>query len=500
MQIASLFARIGLKTDEEKAKSFVRSMQNAKTTLIAVGAAVGTVSAAIVKVTSDALDAAAAFRQFEVETGASAQELQRWQAVAEQTNSSAEAVSSAIRAITSNQEQIRLGQGNISGFQLLGIDPRQDPFQILEQLRERTDGLSQAMKRNVLAQLGIGAGLLHTLELSNDQFDALAGRAFIISPQAIETLAQARASMNQAARAVDFMKAQIAVALVPEIQTLTDHFIEFIKRNEEAFIHGFRQAFRSIQAFFRIIARAARGLDALVRATFGWENALKVALAALALFNASLLLSPIGLITAGIVLLVAVLEDLYVFSQGGQSLFGVMLQQFPRIAAALEPITSNLDGFKDVLRDIFTQNEDVANAAEEWGKWASAIERVVDAIRNFLRITFNREAREEAADEFVTDQEAQREGFSFRQGIENLREGLQTVGQVITGEQNLGNLIRQSRATGAPLLQPAQGNANITNTMTVTVNGADDPRATAEEIMRRQREFNAASAQRGIVE
>ena len=35
---------------------------------------------------SEAMNAAVAFKQFETETGASAQELQKWQAVAEQTN------------------------------------------------------------------------------------------------------------------------------------------------------------------------------------------------------------------------------------------------------------------------------------------------------------------------------------------------------------------------------------------------------------------------------
>lgn len=496
MQIASLFARIGLKTDKKKADDFTRSLKLAKATLVAVGTAVGTTSAAIVKITSDALNAAAAFRQFEVETGASAQELQRWQAVAEQTNSSAEAVSQAIRAITSNQEQIRLGRGDISGFQLLGIDPRQDPFDILEQLRTRTEGLSQGMKRNILAQMGIGAGLLHTLELSREEFDALAGRAFIISPQAIDTLAQARASMNQARRGVEFLKAQIAVGLAPQIQQLTAQFIEFIKRNEEGFIRGFQSAFTIIQRVGFAISRAGRFVDDLVRATFGWENAIKVVIGALAVLNASLLLSPIGLITAGIILLVAVFEDLAVYARGGKSLFGVFLEQFPVLDEHIGRIRDNFEGFKDVLRDIFTTNEDVETAAEEWGRWATAIEKVVDAIRNFLRLTFNREARAEAAEEAVSEITEQREGFTLRQGMDNLREGLQTVGDIFTGDQRLRDLLRQSRETGAPLLQPSQ--ANTTNNFNITINESDDPRTTAEEVMDlHQRAQNATSAQRG---
>ena len=474
MQIASLFARIGLKTDEEKAKSFVRSMGRAKATLIAVGTAVTATSAAIVKVTSDALDAAAAFKQFEVETGASAQELQRWQAVAEQTNSSAEAVSQAIRAITSNQEAIRLGQGNISGFQLLGIDPRQDPFQILEQLRDRTDGLSQAMKRNVLAQMGIGAGLLQTLELSSDQFDELAGRAFIISPTAIETLARTRGIMNQAARGVEFLKAQIAVGLAPQIEDLTRSFIEFIKQNEEGIINGFRRSLEIVRRFGRAIGTAARFLNDAIQASIGWENALKIVAATLVALNASLLLSPIGLFTAGIILLIALLEDIAVYQRGGQSLLGVLFEEFPQFEAMIQGLADRFQGLRE------------------------NIEAVVEAVRNFIRLTFDREARLEAGTENIEGIREQREGFTFRQGVQNLREGLQTVGELFRGEQRIGDLIRQSRETGAPLLQPNQAPVTNNNTLNVTVNGAQDPRSTADEIQRlQQRQWNAASAQRG---
>ena len=222
---------------------------------------------------------------------------------------------------------------------------------------------------------------------------------------------------------------------------------------------------------------------------------------ALVLFNAQLLLSPLGIFTAGITLLFLLLEDLYGFAEGRRSLFGVFLEQFPRIAEVLEPITSNLEGFKDVLRDIFTENAEVENAAEEWGRWATAIERVVDAVRNFLRLTVNREARIEASEEFTAGQEERRENRSLRGGIDNLREGLQTVGELFRGERAFGDLIRESRTAGTPLFQPQS--APITNNVdaTITIDGSQTPRATAAEVQREiQRAYNATSGQRSRIE
>lgn len=390
MQIASLFARIGLQTDEAKLKSFIGNLKNARKTLIGVGAVVTGVSAAIGKITSDALNAAAAFKQFEAETGASAQELQRWQAVAEQTNSSAQAVSSAVRAIALNQERIRLGEGNISGFQLLGIDPQQDPFEILSELRTRTEGLSEAMQRNVLGRLGVGAELLQTIQLSQDEFDRLAGRAFIISPQAIETLSATRASLTQARRGIEFLKAEIAVGLAPQLQELSVQLIDFIQRNQEAFVRGFQRAFTIVSRFGRAIGDAAGLIDRAVRATLGWENALKVVGVAILAMNAGLIASPIGLITAGIILLIALLEDIAVYMRGGDSAIGLLFEQFPELEQIILGTVERIAEAVQVIRTVLTEGFDISAIAEEWGAFGVTVGAITEYFRLLAGFTFDK--------------------------------------------------------------------------------------------------------------
>ena len=326
MTVAELFARIGIKADDSQVKRFMGTMKVAKIGMIAVSAAAAGTALAIKKITTEAMASAVALKQFEVETGASAQELQKWQSVAEQTNQSAESVSNAIKSIVANQEKIKLGQGNISGFQLLGIDPRQDPFKILEDLRVKTKGLSDGMKKNILQQMGVGTGLLQMLNLTRKEFDAMSAKAFIISPQAIETLNKTKASIDLASRGIKFMKAQIAVGLSPQIEKLTAKFIQFMKVNEKGIIEGFKKAFTFVTKFTGAIINAGRMINNVIVNTLGWEKAVKALIGVFILLNATLLLSPIGLITAGIILLIAVMDDLFVFSKGGKSLFGQMME------------------------------------------------------------------------------------------------------------------------------------------------------------------------------
>ncbi len=472
MNIAELFARIGLKTDEHKAKSFHRAMTTVKVGLIATTAVAAGTALAIRKITSEAMAAAVAFKQFETETGASAQQLQKWQAVAEQTNQTAESVTSAIKAIVSNQEKIKLGQGDISGYQILGIDPRQDPFQILEELREKTKGLSDGMKKNILSQIGVGAGLLQTLNLTRKEFDTMSDRAWIISPQAIETLNKTKSAVDLAARSVKYMKAQIAVGLAPQIKKLTKDFQEFMKVNEKGIIKGFKLGFKYVTMFVKAIYNAGSMINSLVKSTIGWEMAIKGLIIGVIALNSALLLSPIGLIAAGFILLVAVLDDLYTYSKGGKSLFGEMMKEFPELE-------KTIFGSFRVIRDVFKliqayttgDTQGMKNITKEWGLLGDAIRLVADAIEKVQELT-----KKFGIDETLKKQSER---------IEKNREMLQKEGL------NLG-----MPKIFTDIMSKIRGETTQNNEINVNITGTGDPVATGDAAAKSiQRSINAASAQ-----
>lgn len=387
MTIAELFARIGVKADTPKVLQFQKAMDTAKSTVITTTGDIVRFVGEVQKLTKEVFNSAAALKQFEAETGASSQELQKWQAVAEQTNNSAESVTSAIKSIVSNQEKIKLGQGNISGFQLLGIDPRQDPFKILDSLREKTTGLTQGMKKNILAQMGIGAGLIQVLELSNDKFQELSENAFIIPQGAIDMMDKARGSMAGVSRAVEFLKSLIAAELSPGIQEMNENIVEWIKNNKEGVIRTVKTAFEWIRKITGAIFNAGRMINDVVEKTIGWETAIKGLLVILALLNAGIIASPIGLLIAGLLLLVAVLDDLYVYSQGkGKSLFGVLMAKFPEFEEKMKGFFSVVKDSIGLLKALFTGDE--AGIEEFIGKLGGLGVGIV-ALFELIKTTFD---------------------------------------------------------------------------------------------------------------
>lgn len=383
MKIAELFARLGVKADTPKLKGFSAAMDSAKTLVVTTTGDIMRFVGELRKMTDEMFDAAVAFKQFEAETGASAQELQKWQAVAEQTNNSADSVAQAIKAITSNQEKIKLGQGDISGYQLLGIDPRQDPFKILEDLRTKTAGLNQAMKKNMLAQMGVGADLIQVLELSNKKFQELSGNAFVIPGSAIDSMNDAKSSMNLLGNAVKWLKGMIAAELAPGIVDLNKKIATWIKNNKDGIVKTMKAVFEWTSKVAKAIMNAGMMINNIIVNTIGWENAVKGLIGILVLLNAHIIASPIGLLIAGLLLLIAILDDLYVYSQGkGKSLFGVLMSTFPELEEALGKFGQ---GFKDsvnLIKNLFRGDEaGIEEFKEKLGGLGSLIVTVFSTLK-----------------------------------------------------------------------------------------------------------------------
>lgn len=382
MQIAKLFARIGLKVDSDKLKKFKEQLGNVVNTFKVAGVAAAAFTASVVAISKEAMDAAAAFKQFESETGASAQQLQRWQAVADQTNNSGEALAQTIRNIAQNREAIRLGKGNISAFQMLGIDPNQDPFQILEQLRDKTRGMNEAMRKNILAGAGVSSELLRVLELSNDQFDIMASRAFIVSPSAINQLDRARGAMTIAGNAFEYIKTQIAAGLSPVVEKLSLQFADFVKTHEKEIVQFFKDGADIIVKFGKAVGDVISWIDNFIRSTVGWEVAIGAIIAIFVAMNSAVLLP-----VAGIILLIGLLQDLIYYSQGKKSLFGLLVEKFPLLGSIFDAVTVPLKEIVELIGAIVSGDQGkIDEILDSWGLFGDLLRTIGDIAGHLFNI------------------------------------------------------------------------------------------------------------------
>ena len=368
MNIVELFAHIGIKADHAQADQFLSSMRKGTADLLKMVGITASLAAAI-KMVNDSFQQSLELKKFTAETGASTAELQKWQQVADQASGSGAAVADSIRAIATNQEKIKLGQGNISGYQMLGIDPRMNPFQVLEQLRTKLRGLAPAMQKNLLESFGISGDLLMTLQLTNKQFDEMAGKAWVVSPAAIDGMNRARSALTEAGQAINYFKNLIAAKLAPEITKLVRQFTEWARVNQTQILAGIQKAWDFLKRFIEAIIHAGMVINDLVKYMGGW----KIALAAIAFA-----ISPV---TAGILALLLVLDDLYVYSKGGKSLFGELMKNFPALKGPLKDFFQLISDSGKQFRELLSGNQSGMDAfIQKWATLGIIIEQIFGAL------------------------------------------------------------------------------------------------------------------------
>lgn len=263
MKIGELFLALGFDVDDKKLDSFEGKIDKLKTNLAISAAKALAAVWAIDKFTAGSIKSSTALANFHNQTKLSVQSLQKWMAVAQMKNlsASADTVLASVKAIQDNLTQIKLGGGNVTPFQMLGIDVRgKDAFSVLEQIREKIKGLDRNVAVNLMQQLGIDPTMLETLQLTREEFDAL-GNQFIRSQEATDRIMRLGHSINRLKMNFSLWKDQLVSELAPSIEWMINLFYKFvlaIKNIKDAMekSEGFRIAIYAISAAFGALALA----------------------------------------------------------------------------------------------------------------------------------------------------------------------------------------------------------------------------------------------------
>lgn len=166
MKIAELFVQLGFQVEGgDKLTTIDRNLGKAQMSALGLLAAVGALNAGFLLMMNRAVDAAVGLDQWQRATGQSADELQRLQYGAARANVAAKSVADAIQNILRVRSEIALGNADASSpWFMLGIDPRQDPLKVLDQLRTALAHMDPSIGRNFVQKMGFGDDILYLLQ------------------------------------------------------------------------------------------------------------------------------------------------------------------------------------------------------------------------------------------------------------------------------------------------------------------------------------------------
>lgn len=353
MTIGELFIKLGFKVEGEGQLDQVdRGMNKAKMSATKLTIEVAALNAAFFLMIQNSMKAAVGLRNFVLSTGLSADSLQQWQHVARVNGVEADDLTAAIKGLQEAQSNFALNKPESVGvWSMLGINPMQDPFKVIEALRRRaTEVKDVGVFRNLLGQLGL-ENLLPILRSTDQEFEKWK-RVFIIPQGTIDQLGDLNKEWVQLKDSIHSVMVQFSTVFKPVLSGLAAGFQWVTEKLAQA-VHWLNSASPAarfirvgLQALVVVLLALGVALTSVVTA-FGTLTAL-LGTAAFATFLAGLL--PIvaaftlwATLIAAVILLV---DDLWTSIHGGQSAFDEVADwvlQFDAVRRSIEAVIAAWD-------------------------------------------------------------------------------------------------------------------------------------------------------------
>ncbi|MCQ4169756.1 phage tail tape measure protein [Hafnia paralvei] len=299
--------------------------------------------------------------QFHRETGLSVEGLQELGRVAELNGSSMEAVTSSIGEMTMRiGEFVSTGEGEMADIgKRLGLQFKdangnvKDATQTFTELSDKMRGMSQAEKFSVLDKMGIDRSMVQMLSLSREELDKSLKQARdwgIVTTEQADAAAEFNKSLKDLRMGYDSVSTQVALGFLPMLKDVIDGMREWLHTNSDLIKNGLHHLGEIIFSVAGMIRRLMP-LIAIIAAGFVvW----KIAAIGLRTVLATVF-SPVLLITAAIVAIILVIDDLVVAMQGGQSVIADFFKDNwgIDIVPALKAAKAALMAFINYAIDIF---------------------------------------------------------------------------------------------------------------------------------------------------
>jgi hypothetical protein len=351
VKIGDLFIALGFKvTGAAEFDAAKAGLKHAAIDATKLTVAVNAANAGLLALVAYGMRAAVEMKNFAVSTGLSTTELQKWQHNAEVNDVSGQELASTIKELQDVRASFALGEPkNVGAWTLLGVDPTQDPFVVLDQLRTKLKGFSDVgVARNLAERVGIGPNVFQMLRSSNDEFSKWKQQFEVTKAQQARLIALNRA-WKDLLFSVKAIRTQFASDLAPAFQ-LVARGVSWLARKLSDLatwlgsnvpvarffkmaIGGLAIASLALGAALVVITTALGALSAAFALASPTLAALLPVLGSLAAF--------IAVLSVSIAALILLVDDMFTSFAGGKSLtrdIGEWLAGFKAIQVVIEAI------------------------------------------------------------------------------------------------------------------------------------------------------------------
>lgn len=263
--------------------------------------------------------------QFSRETGVAIETVQSLGYAASVNGSSVDALQASLGEMTKRVgEFVSTGEGEAKDVaERLGLQFKDMNGQvknsdvIFRELADKLHGMIQAEKFSVLDKMGIDRSMVQLLSMTGEEISSLQNKAEalgVVTQDQADQFAAYNDSLTTLGKGFDGIKFQVAVGFVPVLKDLVDGFTDFLIANKDLIKNGLAHLGEIIFSVMGMIRRFLPIIGLITTGFVAW----KIAAIGLRTVLATIF-SPVVLITAAIIAVVLVIDDLLTAMEGGQS-------------------------------------------------------------------------------------------------------------------------------------------------------------------------------------
>ncbi|HHW4136294.1 TPA: hypothetical protein ACUU9J_004366, partial [Yersinia enterocolitica] len=239
--------------------------------------------------------------------------------------SSVDALQSSLGEMTKRVgEFVSTGEGEAKdvasrlGLQFKGLNGEVKSSDVIfRELADKLHGMSQAEKFSVLDKMGIDRSMVQLLSKTGDEIEALQKKSEalgVVTQDQADQFAAYNDSLTTLGKGFDGIKFQVAIGFVPVLKDLVDGFTDILIANKDLIKNGLSHLGEIIFSVMGMIRRFLPIVAAITIAFAAWW----LVTGGLATVM-GVLMSPVVLITAAILGIILVIDDLLTAMEGGKS-------------------------------------------------------------------------------------------------------------------------------------------------------------------------------------
>lgn len=347
-KLGEAFVEFGFNVKDDGLQKIHSGINNTLKSVNKFKLALGGTAVATVKFLNDTAMSVAQLEKSAKNTGLALEQLEKWQQVGRQIDITLnkEAITNSIASLQKNLDEIKFGRGDISSFQILGIDiGGKDAFQVLEELRSKVQGLSNTEIRNIVERTGLDSSFVSLLKTSAQEFEAL-NRQIRLTLSQREEISKYGKNLETFKLNIIAIKSQVVSGLAPILNSILKPLNSFLSSNFFKYIGQvlYNTGKAISMAISGVIKVASFGLNKIFD-TIKQITGLEGGFVALGVIMAKVF-SPVSLVLGTILLII---DDIMVWLEGGESAFGDFYDSIAKLVDKISPVIDKVKELKEAL-------------------------------------------------------------------------------------------------------------------------------------------------------